>query len=155
MAKTLHIVDGAYRANIEEQDDPSLWFAAALQGAGANLSLLLQGKAGPLCGQLLAETGARVIKVESTGRPDGARRGSARFFDLLNGEKRSVALDLASAAGRRDLGRLIAKGVAVYVVADDVAERGLEGTELIEGIRPLARNKVPALVIEHKRVWRL
>ena len=65
--------------------------------------------AGPLCGQLLAEAGARVIKVESTGRPDGARRGPAPFFDLLNGAKRSVALDLASAAGRRDLGRLIAR----------------------------------------------
>ena len=50
--------------------------------------------AGPLCGDLLARAGATVVKVESTQRPDGARRGPAAFFDLLNGRKRSVALDL-------------------------------------------------------------
>ncbi len=49
--------------------------------------------AGPLCGDLLAGAGAAVIKVESPNRPDGARRGPAAFFDLLNGRKRSVALD--------------------------------------------------------------
>lgn len=49
--------------------------------------------AGPLCGDLLAGTGATVIKVESPTRPDGARRGPAGFFDLLNGQKRSVSLD--------------------------------------------------------------
>jgi CoA-transferase family III len=64
--------------------------------------------AGPLCGQLLAEAGAKVFKVESTSRPDAARQGPAAFFDLLNGAKRSVALDLATKAGQRDLGRLIA-----------------------------------------------
>ena len=35
--------------------------------------------AGPLCGHLLHITGARVIKVESVHRPDGARFGAARF----------------------------------------------------------------------------
>ncbi len=57
----------------------------------------------PLCTQLLGQMGARVIKVESTARPDGARAGSAQFFDLLNANKQSVALDLASASGRRQL----------------------------------------------------
>ncbi|HEX3333106.1 MAG TPA: CoA transferase [Acidimicrobiales bacterium] len=52
--------------------------------------------AGPLCGDLLARAGATVVKVESTGRPDGARRGPPAFFDLLNGRKRSVALDFRS-----------------------------------------------------------
>ena len=52
--------------------------------------------AGPLCGDLLAGAGARVVKVESVTRPDGARRGPAAFFDLLNGRKRSVALDFSS-----------------------------------------------------------
>lgn len=50
--------------------------------------------AGPLCSSLLAEAGADVIKVESATRPDGARQGPTAFFDLLNGRKRNVTLDL-------------------------------------------------------------
>lgn len=49
--------------------------------------------AGPLCSHLLQMLGARVVKVESHARPDGARGGPAEFYDLLNGGKRSVALD--------------------------------------------------------------
>jgi crotonobetainyl-CoA:carnitine CoA-transferase CaiB-like acyl-CoA transferase len=79
--------------------------------------------AGPLCGQLLGACGAEVIKVESTLRPDGARRGPASFFDLLNGRKRSVALDLSTAAGRRDLCLLIA---ASDVVIESTRPRALE-----------------------------
>jgi len=59
--------------------------------------------AGPLATQLLAAAGARVVKVESTGRPDGTRRGPAAFHDLLNAGKASVALDLREAAGVRAL----------------------------------------------------
>ena len=59
--------------------------------------------------------GATVIKVESTTRPDGARQGPAAFFDLLNGRKRSVALDLDRPDGVRQLGELLA-------VADVVIE---------------------------------
>ncbi len=63
--------------------------------------------AGPLCGDLLAAAGASVIKVESTKRPDGARRGPTPFFDLLNGRKRSVALDLRSDRGVAALRALV------------------------------------------------
>jgi CoA-transferase family III len=63
--------------------------------------------AGPLCGDLLARAGARVVKVESISRPDGARRGPASFFDLLNGAKRSVALDFHDPSQRAHLGRLV------------------------------------------------
>jgi crotonobetainyl-CoA:carnitine CoA-transferase CaiB-like acyl-CoA transferase len=64
--------------------------------------------AGPLCGHLLQQLGAEVVKIESPQRPDGARRGHAGFFDLLNAGKRSVALDLRSGEGRRQLLDLIA-----------------------------------------------
>lgn len=63
--------------------------------------------AGPLCANLLGLAGARVIKVESTRRPDGARFGPAGFFDLLHGGHESVALDLSSDDGRRWLRRLL------------------------------------------------
>ncbi|MCV7385846.1 CoA transferase [Mycolicibacter longobardus] len=49
--------------------------------------------AGPLCGQLLAQAGATVVKVESPSRPDGTRGGPREFFDWMNGGKLSCALD--------------------------------------------------------------
>ena len=64
--------------------------------------------AGPLCADLLRRAGADVIKVESTQRPDGARRGPRAFFDLLNADKRSVALDFQSEADLSSLRSLIA-----------------------------------------------
>src|SRR5690606_35790489 len=38
----------------------------------------------------------RVVKVEGARRPDGARRGPADFFTLLNAGKESVALDFTT-----------------------------------------------------------
>jgi len=79
--------------------------------------------AGPLCGAVLAEAGANVVKVESTTRPDGARQGPSPFFDLLNGTKRSVALDFTSDDGRRTLRGLLAR---VDVVIEASRPRALE-----------------------------
>ena len=63
--------------------------------------------AGPLCAQLLGFAGARVIKLESLERPDGARTGALQFFDLLNAGKQSVALEFGSVRGRATLERLL------------------------------------------------
>lgn len=63
--------------------------------------------AGPLCGHLLGLAGARVIKLESLERPDGARSGPSHFFDLLNAGKASVALEFTTARGRAVLERLL------------------------------------------------
>ncbi|HEX4176438.1 MAG TPA: CoA transferase [Acidimicrobiales bacterium] len=81
--------------------------AAAREPAGLIVVDLSALWAGPLCGDLLAGTGATVLKVESPHRPDGARRGPAAFFDLLNGRKRSVALDFRQAEGVETLRALI------------------------------------------------
>jgi hypothetical protein len=90
--------------------------------------------AGPLCGSLLRLMGARVIKVESTQRPDGARFGPTRFFDLLNAGKESVALDFSTVAGRDDLRRLIANADIVIEASRPRALRqlGLSAESLTE-----------------------
>jgi hypothetical protein len=49
--------------------------------------------AGPLCAHLLSRTGARIVKVESSRRPDGARNGPPAFFDLLHSGHATVSLD--------------------------------------------------------------
>ncbi len=69
--------------------------------------------AGPLCAHLLGLSGCRVVKVESVRRPDGARRGPARFFDLLHGGHQAVALDFASAEGRGQLAELVRRADVV------------------------------------------
>ena len=65
--------------------------------------------AGPLAGGLLAAAGCRVIKVESSSRPDGARLGPAGFFDLLNHRKEPVSLDLPAATAVDELRELIGR----------------------------------------------
>jgi len=63
--------------------------------------------AGPLCAHLLGLAGARVVKVETPGRPDGARRGDPEFYRLLHAGHRSVVLDPATPDGRAALRRLV------------------------------------------------
>lgn len=63
--------------------------------------------AGPLCGRLLCDAGAVVVKVESSTRPDGTRRGPREFFDLMNAGKLSVSLSLSATTGVKQLADLI------------------------------------------------
>lgn len=93
--------------------------------------------AGPLCGHLLQLAGARVVKVESTRRPDGARAGPAAFFDLLNAGKQSVALDFRAPEGRAALGRLVQHADIVIEASRPraLAQLGIDAEALV-GARP-------------------
>lgn len=62
--------------------------------------------AGPLCGRLLAEAGAEVVKIESTERPDGARL-TPTFFHAMHPNTSFVQLSFASQDGRAELLDLI------------------------------------------------
>lgn len=89
--------------------------------------------AGPLCSHLLQLAGARVIKVESRQRPDGARRGEAAFYDLMNHGKASVALDFASPQGLAQLRALLLRADIVIEAARPRALRqlGIRAEEII------------------------
>ncbi len=81
--------------------------------------------AGPLCSHLLQLTGARVIKIESTQRPDGAglntQQGAREFYERLNENKEIITLDFKN---QSDLLKL-----KHYIQQADI---------LIEGSRPRA-----------------
>lgn len=83
--------------------------------------------AGPLCADLLGLAGFHVVKVESLGRPDGARLGPPAFYDLLHGGHRSVALDLGDPTSREALLELMAQA---DVVVESSRPRALDGLGL-------------------------
>ncbi|MEQ3553770.1 CaiB/BaiF CoA-transferase family protein [Pseudonocardia nematodicida] len=81
--------------------------------AGLRIVALEQAVAAPLCSRHLADLGADVVKVE---RPDGGdfargydtfAQGYASHFVWLNYRKRSVVLDLKTAAGKQALGTML------------------------------------------------
>jgi hypothetical protein len=94
--------------------------------------------AGPLCASLLGAAGARVVKVESSGRPDGSRRGPDAFFHLLNGGKQGVALDLAHDEGWAVLRELVARADIVIDGSRPrvLEQRGLDAAGVVGGGGP-------------------
>jgi hypothetical protein len=97
--------------------------------------------AGPLCSRILTEAGAKVVKVESSTRPDASRDGDGAFFDWLHAGQEFVSLPLEEPSGVADL-------VALLEQADVV----------IEGSRPRALDRlgiVPAEIVAKRpgAVW--
>jgi len=69
---------------------------------------------GPYCTMLLADMGARVIKIEQPGRGDETRAwgppfvaGESAYFLSINRNKESVTLDFKQPGGRQALDRLL------------------------------------------------
>lgn len=71
--------------------------------------------AGPYCTMLLSELGARVIKVEEPGKGDDARaygpfiQGRPCYFNSINRNKESIALDLRQDADREVFEAMLAR----------------------------------------------
>lgn len=85
--------------------------------------------AGPLCGRLLADAGATVVKVESPDRPDGTRAGDRAFFDWVNSGKLSFGSQSGSAFGSGEL-------VALLETADVVIEASRPAALARHGLGP-------------------
>jgi crotonobetainyl-CoA:carnitine CoA-transferase CaiB-like acyl-CoA transferase len=84
--------------------------------------------AGPLCASILGRAGWRVLKVEDSRRPDGARSGPPAFYARLHAGQASIRLDFGTAAGRAELRRLAGKAA---IVIESSRRRALRGLGLI------------------------
>lgn len=124
--KVLQIVSTAYRATIEEQDDTILWFTQAMKGAGGEFDVLLTGNAVNYAVQ-------------------GQDASGLAFGEWRQTQPPQIEEDVA---------RMIAKGVPVYVLADDLVDRGLMDCALVKGVVRIGRTDVAKLMNTCDRVWR-
>ncbi len=125
MSKILNVIETAYRAKLKEQDDPIVWITHALKGQGADINVLLRGNA----------VNYAVKGQDASGLSFGAKK-----------QTQPPRLD-------NDVSALIGKGIEVYVVEDDVSERGLERTDLIDGLKTVSRSGLAGLVAAHDHIW--
>ncbi|HTK82908.1 MAG TPA: CoA transferase [Bacteroidota bacterium] len=87
---------------------------AALPLHGITVLDLTRILSGPFCTMKLGDMGAEVIKIEQPGTGDETRRwgppfvkGESAYFLSVNRNKKSVTIDLKSAAGKKILTKLI------------------------------------------------
>ncbi|WP_416957353.1 CaiB/BaiF CoA transferase family protein [Streptomyces sp. Agncl-13] len=96
--------------------------ATPLPLAGLRILAVEQYGAGPFGSLHLADLGAEVIKIEDPsvggdvgrGIPPFARDADSLFFQSLNRNKRSIALDLTNPAGREVFEELVRRSDAVF-----------------------------------------
>lgn len=123
--KVLNIVETAYRATLEEQDDPVIWILHAMKGAGADHSVLLGGNAVNYA--VMAQGVPPLTFGERT------QRHAPRLAEQVAG--------------------LVAKGVEVMVVRECLAERGIGEEELMDGLVMVRREAIPDMMNRFDRVW--
>ena len=123
--KVLNIVETAYRATLEEQDDPVVWILHAMKGAGADHSVVLSGN-------------AVNYAVMAQGVPP------LTFGDKVQKHAPRIAEQVAG---------LIAKGVDVMVVRECIDQRGIDEQELMGGLTMVKQAALPKVMGGFDQVW--
>ena len=118
--RILTIVEAAYRATLEEQDDTVLWLSRALKNAGADLTVVLRGN-------------AVNYAVRQSCPPLVIGRATIQH----------------PAQPNEDLAKLQAKGAKVYVIREDLAARGIAEDRCVTEAQPLGRAELVDLMERH------
>ena len=123
--RVLSVIDTAYRACQEEQDDAGLWFSAAVKNAGVDITILLTGNA---------------VNYALAGHRSDA-------FDVAGA---TVAHPFDPP---RDIERMARKGVGFFAVREDAEERGIDTDRLIGAVEPIPRSALTDLVDRYDDIW--
>ena len=120
--KTLNIVESAYRAVMEEQDDTILWLLAAMQGAGAEHTAVLRGNT---VNYAVAGQGAPGLTIGGWQQTQAPRMDND-VIDLIQKRK-----------------------IPVLVIEEDLAARGIERGELVPGVELISVKMLPKRMAEY------
>lgn len=123
--KVLSVLESAYRATLEEQDDTIIWMSHAMRDAKADLSILLRGNA----------VNYVVAGQDASGL-------------VVGGWQQTQPPRLAE-----DVAGLIDKGVPVFAVAEDLDERGLAAVETIAGVTRVGAGELAELFARYDQIW--
>jgi sulfur relay (sulfurtransferase) DsrF/TusC family protein len=122
--RILNIVETAYRATLEEQDDTILWLTRALKNAGGDVHVLLRGNAVNYAVlQACPPLTIGAARIEHPARPS------------------------------EDLAKLDAKGAQVFVVQEDLDERGIDKQRCVAAAVPVRRAEIADLMEQHDQIW--
>jgi sulfur relay (sulfurtransferase) DsrF/TusC family protein len=123
--RVLNIVETAYRATLEEQDDPVVWIIHAMRGAGAEHAIVLQGN-------------AVNYAVIAQGVPP------MMFGTKVQRHAPRIAEQVA---------KLVGKCVDVMVVEECLVERGIREEELMSGLTTVKQADLPRMMNGFDQVW--
>jgi sulfur relay (sulfurtransferase) DsrF/TusC family protein len=128
--RVLQILDQAFRTTVEEQDETILWLIQCMMKQAQSAS--------ENCMDLLLTDHAVYYAYQTQRQP------ALRIGDWQQTQPADIS---------RDIQNLKQAGVSVFIVYEDLWERGLDLAPVTEGIDVINRHELPQLFTRADQIW--